>query len=241
MQRIILSFIITLLSTQFYAQNRVSQIREQLMSRSTNSVLVVAHRGDWRNFPENSLEGIENAIKMGVDIVELDVQRTQDGVLILMHDETLNRTTTGKGKVSEVTMDYISNLYLRNGCAIRTKHKVPTLEEALLLTKGRIMINLDKADRYFDEVYALLKKTGTVNQVIMKGGKSVEQVKGQYEKYLCEIIYMPIVSLDKLNAEQQIEQFCKDINPVAFELLFIKGNNELPKKIPAMLKGKSLI
>ena len=56
MQRIILSFIITLLSTQFYAQNRVSQIREQLMSRSTNSVLVVAHRGDWRNFPENSLE-----------------------------------------------------------------------------------------------------------------------------------------------------------------------------------------
>ena len=95
MQRIILSFIITLLSTQFYAQNRVSQIREQLMSRSTNSVLVVAHRGDWRNFPENSLEGIENAIKMGVDIVELDVQRTQDGVLILMHDETLNRTTTG--------------------------------------------------------------------------------------------------------------------------------------------------
>ena len=89
----------------------MSQIREQLMSRSTNSVLVVAHRGDWRNFPENSLEGIENAIKMGVDIVELDVQRTQDGVLILMHDETLNRTTTGKGKVSEVTMDYISNLY----------------------------------------------------------------------------------------------------------------------------------
>ena len=119
MQRIILSFIITLLSTQFYAQNRVSQIREQLMSRSTNSVLVVAHRGDWRNFPENSLEGIENAIKMGVDIVELDVQRTQDGVLILMHDETLNRTTTGKGKVSEVTMDYISNLYLRN-CLLYT-------------------------------------------------------------------------------------------------------------------------
>ena len=52
---------------------------------------------------------------------------------------------------------------------------------------------------------------------------------------------MPIVSLDKLNAEQQIEQFCKDINPVAFELLFIKDNNELPKRIPAMLKGKSLI
>ena len=59
MQRIILSFIITLLSTQFYAQNRVSQIREQLMSRSTNSVLVVAHRGDWRIFLRTLLKELK--------------------------------------------------------------------------------------------------------------------------------------------------------------------------------------
>ena len=56
------------------------------MNRDQSSVIVVAHRGDWRNFPENSLEAIDNAVRMGVDIVELDVKKTKDGELILMHD-----------------------------------------------------------------------------------------------------------------------------------------------------------
>ena len=59
--------------------------------------LIAAHRGDWRNACENSLEAIENAIRMGVDIVEVDLQRTKDGELILMHDRKLDRTTTGYG------------------------------------------------------------------------------------------------------------------------------------------------
>lgn len=64
------------------AQDRVSQIRKKLLSRDENTVMVASHRGDWRNFPENSLEAIESAIKMGVDIVEIDLQRTKDGELI---------------------------------------------------------------------------------------------------------------------------------------------------------------
>lgn len=226
---------------QLAAQDRVTQIREKLMSRDQSSVLVVAHRGDWRNFPENSLEAIDNAIKMGVDIVELDVQRTKDGVLILMHDPKLDRTTTGKGKISEVTIDSIQKLKLKNGCAIRTIHKVPTLEEALLHAKGKIMLNLDKADRYFEEVYALMKKTGTTKQVIMKGNKSADAVKKQYGNYLNDVIYMPIVNLDKANAEEQIETFMKDMNPVAFELLYKKDSNPLPVKLKTSLDKRALI
>lgn len=226
---------------QLVAQNRVTQIREKLMSRDQNSVMVVAHRGDWRNFPENSLEAIDNAIKMGVDIVELDVARTKDGVLILMHDRTLNRTTTGKGVIAETNMEDVRKLNLRNGCNIRTIHKVPTLEEALLHAKGKIMINLDKADVYFDEIYELLKKTGTAKQIIMKGRKPVAEVKKQFGKYLEEVIYMPIVDLDKPEAEKQIKKFVKDLSPVAFELLFVKDSNELPRQLPAQLEGKALI
>ena len=85
----------------------------------------MAHRGDWRNFPENSLEGIESAIQMGVDVVELDVQRTSDGTFILMHDAKLDRTTTGRGKISEVDWEYVSGLNLRNGCGVTTDQKVP--------------------------------------------------------------------------------------------------------------------
>lgn len=241
MKRIYLSFVALVILGQMLAQDRVNVIREKLLTRDQSSVIVASHRGDWRNFPENSLPAIDNAIKMGVDIVELDVQRTKDGVLILMHDGTLDRTTTGKGKVSEVTMDSITKLKLKNGCAIRTIHKVPTLEEALVHAKGKIMLNLDKADRFFEEVYALMKKTGTTKQVIMKGSKSAEAVKKQFGNYLEDVIYMPIVNLDKNNAKQQIEKFCRDMNPVAFELLFVKDSNPLPVEVKTMLDGKSLI
>ena len=98
------------LTISSFAQDRVSLIREKLLNRNQSSVIVVAHRGDWRNFPENSLEAIDNAIKMGVDVVELDVQRTKDGKLILMHDSTLNRTTTGEGQISEITLDSIQKV-----------------------------------------------------------------------------------------------------------------------------------
>lgn len=226
---------------QIYSQSRVDVIRQKLLSCDESSVIVAAHRGDWRNYPENSLAAIDNAIKMGVDIVELDVQRTKDGVLMLMHDPALDRTTTGKGKIAEITWDSIAKLKLKNGCAIRTIHKVPTLEEALLHAKGKIMINLDKADRYFEEVYALLKKTGTEKQIIMKGTKSAEKVKEQFGDYLNDVIYMPIVNLDKENAEQQIETFIADMKPVAFELLYKTDENNLPLRLKKTLKGRTLI
>ena len=241
MKKNVCFFVLMVFSVLSFAQDRVSLIREKLLKRDNSSVIVVAHRGDWRNFPENSLEAIDNAIKMGVDIVELDVQRTKDGKLILMHDMTLNRTTTGKGKISEVTLDSIQKLRLKNGCAVRTIHKVPTLEEALLHAKSKIMVNLDKADRYFDEVYALMEKTGTTKQVIMKGSKSVEEVKALYGDYLANVIYMPVVNLDKKGAESEIERFVKELNPVAFELLFVKDTNPLPVKVKGMLDGRALI
>lgn len=151
-----------------HARDRIDSIRCELFNPNNHKVIVASHRGDWRNFPENSLEAIDNAISMGVDIVEIDVQRTKDSVLIVMHDPTLDRTTTGKGRIDESTFDYISTLRLKNGCNIRTIHKVPTLEEALVHAKGKIMVNLDKADRYFDQVYDLIVKTGTAGQIIIK-------------------------------------------------------------------------
>lgn len=226
---------------QLNAQDKAIIVRNKLLNRDNSTVLVTAHRGDWRYAPENSLPAIDNAINMGVDIVELDVQRTKDGHFILMHDAKLDRTSTGKGLVSEWTLDSIRVLNLKNGCNIKTKEVVPTLEEALLHMKGKILVNLDKADRYFDEIYPLLEKTGTTKQVIMKGNKSAEEVKQQFGKYLDEVIYMPIVKLDRENAEEQIDLFMRDMNPVAFELLFESDTNPLPQKIKDKLSGKSLI
>ncbi len=223
------------------AQDRVTKIRERLLSCDTTTVMVAAHRGDWRNFPENSLEALESAIQMGVDIVELDVQRTKDGQLILMHDDRLNRTTNGSGAIADTTLAYIRTLRLKNGCDITTKHRVPTLEEVLIAAKGRVMLNLDKADRYFTEIYQLLIKTGTTKQVIMKGGRPAKEVLQQFGQYLDDVIYMPIVNLDQNGAEEQIEAFVRDLHPVAFELIYSKEDNPVPIKMGQSLAGRSLI
>lgn len=223
------------------AQNRVERIREEMLAPDRTSVLVVAHRADWRFAPENSLAAIENSIRLGADVVELDVQKTKDGQLILMHDKTLDRTTTGKGKVAEWTLDSIRTLRLKNGAALRTKHRVPTLEEALLTAKGRVMVNLDKAYPIFDEIFPILEKTGTVGQIIMKGSKTVAEVKKDLGKYLNRILYMPIIHLDRPGAMRQIDDFMQELHPVAFELLFESDTCQLPKQVRAKLEGKSKI
>lgn len=157
-------------------ENRAEGLRERLLAGDTSAVFVVAHRGDWRHAPENSVAAIEHSIDVGVDVVELDLQLTRDSVLIVMHDAALDRTTTGKGKVADWTLDSIRTLRLKNGCGIRTKHSVPTLEEALLAAKGRVLVNLDKADRYFDLVVPVLERTGTTRQIVMKGSKPADEV-----------------------------------------------------------------
>ena len=239
--RIISLLILALATTSLFAQNRAEEIRTRLFDKSDSSVLVVSHRGDWRNFPENSLEGLNSAIEMGVDIVELDIQRTKDGHLILMHDSTLDRTTTGKGAIADTTLSYIRTLNLKNGCSIRTAQRVPTLEEALKIAKGRVLLNLDKADRYFEDVYRLLLATGTTRQIVMKGSKKSVDVQSEFGEFLDEVIYMPIVNLDNKNAEEEILEFDRSLHPVAYELLYVSDSNPVPFKLKSTLKGRSLI
>lgn len=180
--------------TSASAQTRIDTLLNRLHSPADGTVMVVAHRGDWRYAPENSIAAIEHCIDLGVDIVELDLQLTQDSVLIVMHDATLNRTTNGKGKISETPMDSIRKLQLKNGCGIKTLHKVPTLEEAMLAAKGKILVNLDKADTYFDLLLPILQKTGTARQVIMKSDRKAQDVKDAFGEGYKEVVYMPKVN-----------------------------------------------
>lgn len=224
-----------------YGQQKVEDIYRKIVDPTNTEVLVVAHRGDWRYAPENSLAAIAHSIEQGADVVELDVQKTKDGKLILMHDATLDRTTTGTGRVCDWILDSIKTLFLRNGAALRIKHRVPTLEEALMLVKGKVMVNLDKAYPIFDEIYPLLKKTGTVRQIVMKGGNSVEEVMQDLGKYLDEILYMPVIQIDAPDGIRKIKEFEEALKPVAFELVFASDTCKTPKVAREMLKGKSRI
>ncbi len=223
-------------------ENRAEGLRERLLGGDTTAVFVVAHRGDWRYAPENSIAAIEHSIAVGVDVVELDLQLTRDSVLIIMHDATLDRTTTGKGKVADWTLDSIRTLKLKNGCGIRTKHAVPTLEEALLAAKGRVLVNLDKADRYFDLVVPVLERTGTTRQIVMKGSKPAEEVLALYGKYLDEVIYMPVVNLDSENAAEMMQAYISDLKPAAYELLYAQAEDtDMPLRMRDTPRGRALI
>jgi len=97
--------------------------------------------------------------------------------------------------VSELTLAEIKGLRLRNGLGRVSEFTVPTLEEVMLAVKGRIMVNLDKADEYFDDVYQILEKTGTVEQTIIKSDQLYRQLREQYGEHLDRMIFMPVIHI----------------------------------------------
>jgi len=100
-------------------------------------MIVIGHRGMRFVEPENTLRAIERALKCGVDAVEVDVRMTRDGRLVLMHDETVDRTTNGKGRVRDLTFNEVRRLDAGKG------ERVPTLEEALEAVKGRAKLVIE--------------------------------------------------------------------------------------------------
>lgn len=235
MKKIICLVCLLVISLENYAQQAVNNILNDFDKPSSESVLVVSHRADWRNAPENSLQAIRNCIEMGVDMVEIDLCETKDGQLIVMHDRTLNRTTNGKGLVSNYTLEEIKKLFLKNGAGCKTRHKVPTFEEVMLLCKGKIMVNIDKGYDYFKDAYKILEKTGTVNQCIMKSDHTYEKVKEENGEVLNKMVFMPVVNLHKEGAEQIIDSYIKNLHPQAFELVF---NNDSPEILRLIKKVK---
>lgn len=182
--------------------------------------MVVAHRGDWRNAPENSLPAILSCIRMGCDIVEIDVRLSKDSVPILIHDATLDRTTTGKGKVSDFTLKELKKLYLRDGLGSVTPYRIITLEEAMIVARDQILVNIDKATDYFDRVKAVLVETQTTSQVILKSGKSYSELEERYGKRLEGMIYMPIIGEKTADPERFVTDFQTGMSPLAYEVLF---------------------
>ncbi len=164
MKRVFSIFLFFIYFTTSFAQETVDQIRKDFLDANSKMVLVAAHRGAHNNHPENSLPGILETIDLGVDIVELDVKVTKDGVAVLMHDGTIDRTTTGSGKPSEYTLEELKKFRLIHK-KDTTENQIPTFAEALKLIKNNIMVDIDiKTDR-LDPMIAAIKNCGCEDQV----------------------------------------------------------------------------
>ena len=131
-----------------------------------NKVTVAAHRCGWRTAPENSVQALKDCIRMGVYIAEFDLNKTMDGKLIVMHDNTIDRTTTGKGKPQDYTLKELKKFKLKTATGVPTKLTIPTLEEMLIAAKGKIVVNIDKGYPYFKQAMEIVKKHNMTQQVI---------------------------------------------------------------------------
>jgi glycerophosphoryl diester phosphodiesterase len=108
--------------------------------------LVIAHRGDSAHRPENTLASFASALEVGAALVELDVQLTADGHVVVLHDPTLDRTTTGRGEVRRMTLAEVRAVsagYPEHFGSAYAGERVPTLSEVLALLHGRARVLLE--------------------------------------------------------------------------------------------------
>ena len=136
------------------------------------AIKVIAHRGGAALGPENTLSCIKEGIKAGAYAVEVDVHLTSDGYIVVCHDETLDRTTNGKGRIEEMTLEQVRSVTIPNGDSVE---KIPTLEEVLDLVNGQCVLLLEikksregQYPQIEDKVIDMLERTGMKDQVIIQ-------------------------------------------------------------------------
>ena len=108
-------------------------------------MLKIAHRGASGNFPENTVCAFRAAIDAGAEMCELDVQLSRDGAIVVIHDETVERTTDGKGEVAELTLEELKRLDAGakfKGGAVKGE-RIPTLDEVFSATSGKCGLNIE--------------------------------------------------------------------------------------------------
>lgn len=221
---------------------RAAKIVEEIRNPKSKNVLVVCHRGDWRNFPENSIPAIESVIEMGADVVELDIQLTKDSVLVLMHDGTIDRCTTGKGRVADLTYEELQKFYMKtaHGTRCSLDLKVPTLREALEVCKDRIVINIDKGYNHYGLVLALAEEMGMTEQILIKGSSSLASIREKMAANKQNLLYMPIISPTNAKSMALFEEYIADDEPqLAYEICWGEYTPEVESAMQRLIADGS--
>ncbi len=135
----------------------------------TDKILVAAHRGIHSKYPENSIPAIEECIRKGIDIVEIDIRETKDKIPVLIHDLNLQRTTNIDVKIADLNYKELLDYPLLFDDE-PTDYVIPSLEQVLQTSKNKIILNLDyKLDdlESFKRAYDLIAKYGMEKWVII--------------------------------------------------------------------------
>lgn len=150
--------------------NSIEELQEYFRYDKDRDILISGHRGGMMDgYPENCMESCAKTLSMMHSFFEVDFSFTKDSVLVLMHDLTLDRTTTGKGRVADYTYDQLQQFYLLDRKKKVTKYKIQTLKELLEWGKDRCVFNFD-------------------NKYINTKGVSEEERRGALEYYAKQLL-----------------------------------------------------
>ncbi|OCP19913.1 MULTISPECIES: glycerophosphodiester phosphodiesterase family protein [unclassified Ensifer] len=187
---------------------------------------IVAHRGFWRDAPENSLLAIERVIDAGYEVVEIDIRRSADGGLFLLHDETLERMAGLDAAPENLSSQQLSALALRNrdGGAENafTGEKLPSLADVFELTRGRIFLHLDVKDRdVIPDVIACAKAMGVESQIDLWASLKTEKDLAWIRETIIphDVLFMAKTRLNVPSAAAQIA-LLSELSPSVCEIYF---------------------
>ena len=212
---------------------RTGQILDRLGNANQwrDHVMVVAHRAGGladgkRRFPENSRPALEDAIRLGVEMVELDVQKTRDGVYVVLHDSWLDRTTSCKGELTQRTLAELAGCRLVvEGTGAVTAEPVPTLRDMLLAARDRILVNIDNKLRPEDlaGMLAVARELGMQRQIVVKqnlwNADRVEAARGLIARLGPDVNFMPIIADDAVKDFGFLETATRAVSARAVELI----------------------
>lgn len=194
-------------------------------------VMLVGHRGGVRENGrpvrlENSLAAIYAAIDLGLEMVELDVQKTRDGTYVVLHDSWLDRTTTCKGRLLDRSLSELAECRLTlEGALSATDEKVPTLRQALLAAKDRILINIDNKLETSDlaGMVAIARDLGMEEQIVIKQNlwntAKVKEVEELLTGLDASVNFMPIIADDAITEPEFVEEAVRAVGANAVELI----------------------
>jgi glycerophosphoryl diester phosphodiesterase len=122
----------------------VDELRQFLTFTKKRFPLISAHRGGpEKGFPENAVETFEHSYQFQPLIIECDISLSKDSVMVLMHDNRLDRTSTGSGRIEDFTFEELKKFHLKDNGGDSTVFRIPTLEEALIWGRGKVIFTLD--------------------------------------------------------------------------------------------------
>jgi glycerophosphoryl diester phosphodiesterase len=167
-----------------------------ILQKAEKEILICAHRSFHKTAPENSLQSVKDAIALGIDFIEIDVRTTIDDSLVIMHDNTIDRTTNGKGEVNMFTYAQLQQFNLKIEDSV-TVHKIPVLNEVFSLLKGTsVIVNLDQKAVKTDRLHAYVRSAGMEHQVISYTGGWANTKKNIREDPLFAVLPMAKTKAD---------------------------------------------